>query len=467
MSNHFNQQRRKFIKMAMIGGASTVFATQNKLNLISSALASDYSTINDYKSLVCIYLRGGNDGFNMVVPLASSEYSNYQKARQSLAIPKNSLLAVANGQHGFHPSMPLTRDLYNQQQLAVVANTGVLFRPTTLNSYRNKISIPPDLFSHSHQMDIWQTGHASNPSIIHPGWGGLIADRLNNANQTNAGIPPTFTLSGTNLWQSGEATRQIGIGASGIKNFKFFSGDQEWELSRRHAFEDIMRLNSSHPFQTQIKNITNDTRERVVELKKALDQSPELTSEFDTDNPLAKQLRMVAKLISVREELGMKRQLFYVSAGSWDTHSNQITNHADLLAMLDAGIGSFQTTLQELDAMGIATTNSVTTFSASEFGRTLTSNGDGTDHGWASHYLVCGGAVQGGQIHGNIPTMEIGGANDATGEYGTPAGRFIPEYSVDQYGATLARWLGISEPDMSTIFPNLKNFSQKDLGFMS
>ncbi len=214
MSNQFNQQRRKFIKMAMIGGASTVLATQNKLNLMSSALASEYSTINDYKSLVCIYLRGGNDAFNMIVPLIGSEYTNYQKARQNLAIPKNNLLPVANGQHGFHPSMPLIRDLYNQQQLAVVANTGVLFRPTTLDSFRNKNLIPPDLFSHSHQMDIWQTGHASNPSVIHPGWGGLIADRLDSANQTSAGIPPTFTLSGTNLWQSGETTRQLGVGAS-------------------------------------------------------------------------------------------------------------------------------------------------------------------------------------------------------------------------------------------------------------
>jgi uncharacterized protein (DUF1501 family) len=465
MSNQINQQRRKLIKMAMIGGASTVLATQNKLNLMSSALASEYSTINDYKSLICIYQRGGNDAFNMLVPLVCSEYSSYQSTRQNLAIPKNSLLPITTGELGFHPSMPLIRDLYNQQKLAVVANTGVLFRPTTVDNFRNNNLIPPDLFSHSHQMDIWQTGHASNPSIIRPGWGGLIADKLNNVNLTNAGIPPTFTLSGTNLWQTGEITRQLGVGASGINNFRFFS-EKPWELSRRRAFEEIMQINSSHPLQTQMKEIINDTRDRIGELKQALEQSPDLTSEFDQSNPLAKQLRMVAKLISVREQLGMKRQLFFVSAGSWDTHSNQLTDHANLLKMLDDGIGSFQNTMQELDAMGIAKTNSVTTFSASEFGRTLTSNGDGTDHGWASHYLVCGGAVQGGQTHGNIPAMEIGGANDATGEYETPAGRFIPEYSVDQYGATLARWLGVSEADMSTIFPNLNNFGQKDLGFM-
>ncbi|MEE9425494.1 MAG: DUF1501 domain-containing protein [Methylococcales bacterium] len=465
MSNHINQQRRKFIKMAMVGGASTMLATQNKLNLMSSAMASEYSTMNDYKSLVCIYLRGGNDAFNMLVPRVSSEYTNYQKTRQKMAIPKSNLLPIANGQYGFHPSMPLIRNLYNQQQLAVVANTGVLFRPTTLNSFRNNHLIPPDLFSHSHQMDIWQTGYAPNPGIIRPGWGGLIADKLNSANQTNAGIPPTFTLSGTNLWQTGEITRQLGVGSSGIKKFRFFS-EKKWELSRRRAFEEIMQMNSSHPLQSQMQHIINDTRGRVGEVKLALDQSPELTSEFDSNNRLAKQLRMVAKLISVREQLGMKRQLFFVSAGSWDTHSNQVKDHADLLAMLDGGIGSFQNSLQELDAMGIASTNSVTTFTASEFGRTLTSNGDGTDHGWASHYLVSGGAVQGGLIHGNIPAMEIGGENDATGEYGTPAGRFIPEYSVDQYGATLARWLGVSEADIPTIFPNLKNFSQKDLGFM-
>ncbi len=466
MSNQINQQRRKLIKMAMIGGTSTLLATQSKLNLMRSALASEYSAINDYKSLVCIFLRGGNDAFNMIVPLAGSEYSNYQKIRQDLAIPRNQLLPVSTGQYGFHPSMPQTRDLYNQGQLGVVANTGVLFRPTTLDSFRNDNLIPPDLFSHSHQMDIWQTGHASNPSIVYPGWGGLIADKLNQANFTAAGIPPTFTLSGTNLWQTGEITRQLGVSASGINNFEFF-GDDSWEASRKFAFEEIMRMGSKHPLQAQMEQTINDTRERIAVLKKALDQSPKLNTAFDNNNPLASQLRMVAKLISVREQLGLKRQVFFVSAGSWDTHGNQVTDHANLLAMLDAGIGSFQKTLQELHTMGVAKTNSVSTFTASEFGRTLTSNGDGTDHGWASQFMVFGGAVQGGQIHGNMPQMEIGGANDAAEQYETPAGRLIPEYSVDQYGATLSRWLGVSEADLLTIFPSLSNFRVKDLGFMA
>ena len=466
MSNHINRQRRKIIKLAMFGGASTLLATQNKLNLIRAALASDYSAIDDYKSLVCIFQRGGNDAFNMLVPLKGSEYSNYQKIRQNLAIPRNSLLPVSGEQFGFHPSMPLSRALYNQGQLAVIANTGVLFRPTTLDSFRNNNLIPPDLFSHSHQMDIWQTGYPSDPSIIRPGWGGVIADKINQANSAKAGLPPTFTLSGTNLWQSGEITRQLGVSASGVNNFEFFSNDP-WERSRTRAFERIMQMGSNHPLQAQMQQTLNDTRMRISELKKTLDQGAELTTPIDKKNPLARQLRMVAKLISVREQLGMKRQLFFVSAGSWDTHGDQVQDHADLLAMLDKGIGSFQNTMQELDSKGIVSTNSVSTFTASEFGRTLITNGNGTDHGWASHYMVSGGAVRGGRLYGQLPPMEIGGSNDAADEYEMPAGRLIPDFSVDQYGATLARWFGVSETDLLSIFPNLANFTQKDLGFIS
>lgn len=465
MSNHINQQRRKLIKMAMIGGASTLFLSQNKLNLMRSALANEYSEINDYKSLVCIYQRGGNDAFNMLVPLRGSEYSSYQKIRQQLAIEKSSLLPIAEGQYGFHPSMPLIQSLYNQGQLAVMADTGVLFSPTTQDNFRDKKLIPPDLFSHSHQMESWQTGHAADPTAIHPGWGGLIADRLKDANHTIAGIPPTISTSGTNLWQTGEITHQLGVSASDIDNFKFFS-ENPLDARRTRAFEKIMRMSSGHPLETQMEKTINISRERFGELERAIKLSPNLTSEFNEKNPIAKQLRMVAKLISVREQLGMKRQIFLVGANSWDTHSNQLEDHAELLTMLDDGIGSFQKTLQELDTMGIAKTNSITTYTASEFGRTLTVNGDGTDHGWTSSYLIFGGAVQGGQIYGNVPSMEIGGENDAFEINEEPAGRFIPENSVDQYGSTLARWLGVSETDMSIIFPNLDSFEHKDLGFM-
>ncbi|MEE9425663.1 MAG: DUF1501 domain-containing protein [Methylococcales bacterium] len=464
MSNHINQQRRKLIKLALIGGASSLCISQNKLNLISSALANEYSAINDYKSLVCIYQRGGNDAFNMLVPLGGTEYSNYQKIRRQLAIAKSSLLPLTETQYGFHPSMPLIQDLYNQGQLALMANTGVLFHPTTQDNFRENNLIPPSLFSHSHQMESWQTGHASDSTVIHPGWGGLLADRLQDANLTTAGLPPTISTSGTNLWQTGEITRQLGVSASGIDNFKFFSENPKDR--RTEAFEKIMQMSPGHPLQAQMEKTINISQDRFEELKRAIKSSPDLTTEFNEKNPIAKQLRMVAKLISVREQLGMKRQLFFVGANSWDTHSNQMEDHAELLTLLDDGIGSFQETLNELDSMDIAKTKSITTYTASEFGRTLSINGDGTDHGWASSYLIFGGAVQGAQIYGNVPSMEIGGENDAFEANEAPAGRFIPENSVDQYGSTLAQWLGISEKDLPKIFPNLDNFKIKNLGFM-
>lgn len=467
MTQVCDRQRRKLLKMGLFGGGA-LLATQSQLGLISSAFAADYSSIDDYKSLVCIYLSGGNDAFNTIVPMAQAEYDNYQSIRQSLAIDKASLLPLAGNQLGLHPAMSQIQGLYNSGQLGIVADVGVLHRPTSLDDYRNNQQIPTDLFSHSHQQAVWQTAHPVTAAIPPPGWGGLMADKLIAANNNPAGIPPTLSMKGINLWQAGAVTRQMGASQSSSNYFRYFRDKAwpPWEGSRTQAFEEVLQLSSTHPLETQATETVLDTRTRINELRQVLQAGPALSTPVIKGNNLARQLRSVANLIAVREQLGMKRQIFFVKLGAWDTHSNQLSDHSRLLGKLDQALGSFQASLSELETMGVVDADSVTSFTASEFGRTLTGNGDGTDHGWSSHHLVMGGAVQGGAVYGQMPELQVGGLRDAVKEGEIAGGRLIPEHSLDQYGATLARWMGITEVDLAGIFPNLNNFAQKDLGFL-
>ncbi|MEE9398306.1 MAG: DUF1501 domain-containing protein [Methylococcales bacterium] len=463
MNENPDLQRRRFMKgLAITAGASSLLATQGKLQLISNALAADYAGLNDYKSLVCVFQGGGNDAINMFAPYTQAAYQDYASIRQALAIPRNQLHPVSGEQHGFHPSMRDVRDLYNSGALATVADVGNLFRPTSLDDYRNRNRIPPDLFSHSHQTEIWQTNQPPNVGSSLPGWGGLVADLLDTAN-ANTGLPPSFSMAGNNFWLSGNVTQPFDVATGGIKDF----GDLEdstypsWASSRASAWNKILNLSQNHVLKAQTADTIRMARLRIAAIVGALDEAPEIAP-FSGQGGLGHQLRMAARLISIREALGMKRQFFFVKIGGWDTHGNQLPTHADLLTQLNDALHYFYQTTQQL---GVA--DSVTTFTASEFGRSLTSNGDGTDHAWSTQHLVMGDAVRGGQIHGEIPTMEIGGQKDAVDEGGIPGGRLIPEYSVDQYGATLAKWLDVTDADLSVIFPNLDNFSVRDLGFMS
>lgn len=465
MNNKTDRQRRRFIKnLVLVTGGSSILATQNKLQLISNALAAaDYSGLNDYKSLVFISQPGGNDAINMFAPYAQAAYQNYATIRQALAISRSQLHPISGGQYGFHPSMGNVRDLYNSGALAVVADVGTLFQPTTLDDFRNRNNIPADLFAHDKQTETWQTNHRPHVGPRIPGWGGLMADLLDSAN-ANTGLPPSFsTVSGTNFWQSGNLTQQFGVGSGVISNFGILekSGYPSWASSRTQAWNKILDLQQSHILKAQAGDTISIARQRIATLKEALNNAPEIAA-FTGRGDLGHQLRQIARLISIRETLGMKRQFFFASTGgTWDTHSKQLTPHANMLTQLNDALTYFYQTTQLL---GVA--DSVTSFTASEFGRSLTSNGDGTDHAWSSQYMVLGDAVNGGQVHGEIPTLELGGPKDAVDEGAIPAGRIIPENSVDQYGATLAKWMGVTDTDLSAIFPNLDNFTIRDFGFM-
>lgn len=467
MDNQTNAPRRKFLQqLGMLAGGSTLLATQSKLQLIKSALAAqDYSNLPGHKSLVCIFLAGGNDGFNMFLPHESNAYNHYQDIRQALAINQGQVLPANNSDYGFHPSMLETRNLYNQNKLAVLSNVGTLYQPlnkTQVEDYRagdTSILVPPSLFSHSHQQEIWQTNHSPQIGSTPPGWGGVLSDLLSSANQA-ANLPASISLSGTNPWQSGNQTQPLSVSARGLDNFEYLS-ETSWpphQSTRTQVWNDVLQLQRQHLLEQQSANGFITTQSRIAELNSALDNIAPIMTVYPEQNNLANDLRMVAQLISAREELGLKRQFFFIRVGGgWDTHGNQITSHANLLAGLNDALDVFYQTTEELGKE-----NSVTTFTASDFGRSSTSNGDGTDHGWGGHQLVMGGAVNGGQLHGVLPDITPGGIDDSG-----DAGRLIPTISVDQYGATLAKWMGVADSDLNTIFPNLNQFGVRDLGFMS
>ncbi len=399
MPNSTDQTRRDFLKkITIMAGGTSLLATQSKLQLINSALAADYSGVQDYKSLVCIFLAGGNDSLNMFPPYETTAYQNYQNTRQGLAIPRDQLLPISDNSRAFHPSMGAVRDLYDQSRLCVLGNVGNLLQPLNRAQFLaaqasdSSIRVPQGLFSHSHQQEIWQTYRTPAVSTP-PGWGGLLADLLNSANGASE-LPPTTSLTGNNLWQTGQSTQPFKINGSGIRNFEYLRQGTwpAWQSSRIDTWEDILALNSNHVLEQQMASSFLTTQRRITLLQEALSSAPEIQTEYPSPNVnnLANNLRMVARLISAREALGLKRQIFFIQYGPWDTHSDQLSDHANLLATLNEAMHAFYQTTVELRVA-----DTVTTFTASEFGRTATSNGDGTDHGWGGDQLIMGGAVSG------------------------------------------------------------------------
>ncbi|MFW5427361.1 MAG: DUF1501 domain-containing protein [Methylophagaceae bacterium] len=463
MKNSTKQQRRAFLKKLAVGVGSTSFlATQGKLQLMQSAMAasSDYSALTDHKSLVCVFLFGGNDAFNMLVPYEQSAYDDYKKARSGLALARNSLHPLKGNQQAFHASMPDLQALYNNDNLTVAASIGALIEPTNRTTYKNESArLPADLFSHSHQQEFWETGSTAKASVHPPGWGGRMMDMLTTAN-TNPTEPALFSLAGNSVWQRGLNPLDFVLNPNtGVEEIAAFENKTwpRWRASRISAWNKILQSNKSALLEQHMAKTYINADDRISALVEEIANAQEINTVYPDGNNLAKQLKMAAKMISIRENLGMKRQIFFVAMGGWDSHGDQISSHAENLKKLNDALSSFHKTTVEL---GVE--NSVTSFTASEFGRSYTSNDDGTDHAWAGHNLVMGGAVKGGQIHGELLDLTIDGADDAQN-----TGRFIPKYGVDQYGATLAKWMGMSDSDLSEIFPNLDNFNTNDLGFMT
>jgi uncharacterized protein (DUF1501 family) len=463
-SHPLNSSRREFLKRASalsLAGSAAPWALN--LAAISQAAAA---TATDYKALVCVFLYGGNDYGNTLVPYDTASYNTYQTLRPVLAYPRANLDAtalvqsavlpagatdLAGLQYALAPELALIKPVFDAGKLAVMLNVGTLIEPTTKTQYTNKtVKLPPKLFSHNDQQSTWQS---SLPEGAISGWGGRMGDLFASGN-TNS----TFTcvnVSGNAVFLSGanavqyQVTSNGSVPINGIKNPLFGS------TACSTALRDLITAPSAQLIENEYVRIMQRAINANDTLTTALATPPVWTRPFTTTNSLAMQLQMVARMIAARDTLGAKRQVFFVSMGGFDNHDGLNTVHPGLLTNIADAMSTFYDATVQL---GIA--DQVTAFTASDFGRTLVGNNDGSDHGWGSHHFVAGGAVKGQAFYGKPPALANNGPDDVG------QGRLLPSTSVNQLAGTLASWFGVSATDMNTVLPDLANFSTKNLGFV-
>jgi uncharacterized protein (DUF1501 family) len=475
------QTRRQFIRQAACAALGTAALTSaiRDLRFMNAAVAQ--SNVQDYKALVCIFLQGGNDSNNLVLPTIQQEYDNYATIRTPvLAIPQSAILPISSltsdgHGYGLHPSCPELQTLFGESKLAILFNTGTLVFPITRAQYQSGgMQKPPQLFSHSDQVTQWQTSVPDRPPLT--GWGGRCAD-LMAAVQPNAPISLSVTLSGSNTFEVGNTISQYSVSTSGAIALSGVSG------ARLQALTNILGMaypNMQAQAYAGVAKHSIDTGSLLNNAIMPTAAATYWTTPFPTKitpptggnafgSSLAPQLQMAARLIEAGHRsqasggFGMKRQIFFCQVGGYDLHTNQtpgpgqtiVGSHANLLAELSQCLLAFQRAMEQL---GLS--KSVTAFTSSDFGRTFPSNGQGTDHGWGSHHLIVGGAVNGQQTYGKFPTLAVNGPDD------TSTGRWIPTTAIDQYFATLASWFGVDKGNLATVFPNIGRFASPTLGFV-
>jgi uncharacterized protein (DUF1501 family) len=506
--------RRLFMRQAGALSAAGAAAAPIALNMAAIGSAAAQSA-SDYKALVCIFMFGGNDSLNMILPTDTASWTNYTTVRnqapESIALMAPGTAPVAGASAGspsrlggilpiaptnaqgrtyaLHPLMGSLQTMFNtDKRLAIVANVGPLVMPTTKTQYgQSTFPRPASLFSHNDQQNTWQTFKPEGATI---GWGGRLGDLL--ASQNSRSVFTSISAAGNAVWLSGQTVQQYQVGTNGAirmgadTNGKIFGSTDVAAAMQRI----VGSTRGGHVFETDLAAVAQRSIDAELTLRTALKPASDPlfgtapgsgTYNASTDpklqysnpltgaatfNQLAQQMQIVARMIdaSSASGVGAKRQVFFVSIGGFDSHDNENRNNADLMARLAHAMRYFDSTL-----VGMGAQNKVTAFTASDFGRTFTSNGDGTDHGWGAHHFVMGGAVNGGDIYGNFPVLGAKNANNnnfdsSPNQLGN--GSLIPETAVDQLGATLAKWFGVSGTDALTVFPNLANFTTRDLGFM-
>jgi uncharacterized protein (DUF1501 family) len=448
--------RRAALKFATLGAAAgTPFATN--LGLMGTAAAQN---ARDYKALVCVFLYGGNDQSNLLMPRSGSAYQAYYNARPSLAHTQGEMLAInpagfTGPPLGLSPHMPRLKALFDQGRMAMMANVGTLAYPVTKAQFEaNSRPLPFQLFSHSDQSGQWQTGVPDQASRT--GWLGRIGDLISSGYNDPGAISMAISLNGNNTIQIGNTTLQYQLTTDGpVTSWGLRGGFGFWDGNARAALQTLLTQQRSHLFENGL-NLINDRAIKAEALvNDALEKITPLTTAFP-DNSLGDQAKMAARMMRANAQLGQRRQIFFLASGGWDFHDDLRTDQAANLAELDGALSALYAATVE---MGLA--SNVTTFTASDFGRALQHNGRGSDHGWGGHHMILGGAVKGNRIYGTFPTVALDSADDGG------QGRLIPTTSVDQYAATLARWFGVSPSDLSLVMPNLSRFSSQDLGFMT
>ena len=487
-----NISRRTFIRRAACASVGTLAMTSaiSQLRFMNAAVAQ--SNITDYKALVCIFLQGGNDSNNMIIPTTGSQYNNYASIRTPvLAIPQSAILGVTSlnpdgNTYGLHPSCPELSALFGEGKLAFLFNAGTLVYPITRAQYlAGTGKQPPQLFSHADQQTQWQTSIPDQPPTT--GWGGRVSDLMNGV-QPNAPISLMVTLAGANTFEVGNIVAQYSVSTSGAVSLSLPTTPSGGASTNRlPTLLNILGLPYTNLQAQAYANVAEQAINTGALLNNAISNTAAATfwsNAFPTKitppeggtaftSTLSPQLEMVARLIAAGSTpltgggFGMKRQIFFCQVGGYDLHTGQtdystntpgnvlIGAHTNLLAELSQSMYAFQRAMEQL---GLS--NNVTAFTASDFGRTFPSNGQGSDHGWGSHHLILGSAVKGQRTYGAFPALTINGPND------TNTGRWIPTTAIDQYFATLATWFGVDPGNLSTVFPNIGRFASSNLGFI-
>ncbi|HEY9232391.1 MAG TPA: DUF1501 domain-containing protein [Blastocatellia bacterium] len=452
MNNTHQISRRGFMQM---GASFGMLAALGRLPIASAASAQDY------KALVCVFMFGGNDGHNAVVPLSNSQYSAYQAARGGLALPPNQLLAIGDptqGAFGLHYGLPELQNIYQQARMAVLANVGMLVRPTAYVDFQSNNQLPTNLRSHSDQVQQMQTGYPN--SFGASGWGGRSVDAMQSLN-IGTNFPMSISLNGQALFCTGSVIQSASLQPG---NYLDQNAMSFWPptaaQARATAQQQILAAGSSNQMIQAANKAMSDALALNPLLKSAAGGTP-FTTPFP-QTQIGNQLKEIAHIISLRSQLGAARQVFFAGLGGFDTHGGQSYQQWSLLMQISAAMAALYNATSE---MGIA--DKVTSFTLSDFGRTLQPSGTGSDHGWGNHHFIVGGAVNGGRVYGRFPLMTNYSNFNATGDdYADTRGVMLPGTSLAQYGATLAKWFGATDAQLDTVFPTLANFGVRDLGFM-
>lgn len=455
--------RRGFLSHSCSLGiaSATVASTVLQLGLSRSAAAQ---SAPGYRALVCILLAGGNDSYNMLVPTDNDQFGEYSSIRADLALAQSSILTLpgttgTGRSYGLHPGMSELHSLYSNGDAALVANVGTLLEAFDAGAVQNGTArLPLGLYSHADQISQWQT--AVPDGRIAQGWGGRIADRMQDANLQN-GVSMNISLSGSNVFQSGDQVGEYSIDASGdgAPGLNAYDDGTDFATFKKRMVDELLAVQQQHILRREYSRRLRAAIDAQAVFVDAMQTSPDLTTSFST-GPFSQSLRQIARVIGARDALGATRQTFFVTVGGWDHHDDVLDNQANMLPAVSVGLQEFRDALVELGVF-----DEVTTFTTSDFGRTLTSNGKGSDHGWGGHHIVMGGSVDGGSIYGDYPILSSSSPLDVG------RGVYAPTTSVDEYFAELARWFGVPASELDEVLPNVRSFyspesNQPPLGFL-
>ena len=468
MGKDHHISRRKFLGQSCAAlGYTTLFSSLINLKAMASAAVDKSPSImfgGDYKAMVCLLLAGGNDSYNMLIPRGNNEYNEYAVTRSNLAIPQNDILPsnpiTTDGRtFGLHPSMPEMQQLFESGNLGFLCNVGTLIEPSSKTDILNGVvQTPLGLFSHADQIQQWQTGRPHERTNI--GWGGRIADLVQSMN-SNDNISMNISLQGSNVFQRGDQIIPYSISNNGSIGINGYDGQNGFDQLRTEALNSMMERNYQDIFKNTYINTIKSSNDASVEFQTAIDGIADFATPLPEYNNLARQLRMVAKTIASRDTLGFSRQIFFVQVGGWDHHDELLIAQSSKLEQVNTALNYFNNLMTELN-----TNDCVTLFSISDFARTLTSNGNGTDHAWGGNAFFMGGAVNGQEMYGDYPTLALNSDLDLQD------GVIIPTTPADLYMAELALWFGVSPSDLDLILPNLSNFyssgsGEPPIGFMN